>query len=277
MKEKSISDCTILNNGIKMPWFGLGVWLMDDGLEVENAVSWALEYGYKSIDTAALYANEKGVGNAIETCRIKREELFITSKVWNSDQGYESTLKAFSKSLHKLKLDYLDLYLIHWPVNGKFSDTWKALEKLYEDKLVRAIGVSNFHISHLKKILNTANVIPSINQVELHPYLNQIELRKFCKDNNIQIEAWSPIMQGNAGKVPELVKLGNKYGKSPSQIVLRWDLQKEIVTIPKSIHKNRIVENAQIFDFELDEEDINIIDSLNRNYRYGPNPDRFNF
>lgn len=262
-----------LNNGIKMPMLGLGVWQMDEGSETEKAVSYALEIGYRSIDTAALYGNEKGVGNSVKLSGIKRDEIFITTKVWNSDQGYEKTLKAFSESLKKLQTDYVDLYLIHWPVTGKINSTWKALEKLYDEKLVKAIGVSNFAVKHLHEITRNSNTIPTINQVELHPYLTQNELLKFCNENKIVVEAWAPIMKGKVNEINEIIKIAQKHKKTPTQITLRWNIQKGIVTIPKSSRKERILENSQIFDFELSQEEIKTIDSLNRNYRIGPNPE----
>ena len=273
----NISDKVELNNGIKMPWLGLGVMRLDDGKEVEYAIHNAFEAGYRSIDTAVIYGNENGVSNAIENSGLKREEIFLTSKIWNSEQGYNSTLKSFDKTLTKLGVDYLDLYLIHWPVEDKFKYTWRALEKLYEEKLVRSIGVSNFMIHHLEELFKTLNVVPAINQIEFHPYLTQPDLIKYCNDHLIQVEAWSPIMKGTAGNVPEIVKISNKYNKTPTQVVLRWELQKKIVVIPKSTNKNRIIENAQIFDFELEEKEITILDSLDRNYRFGGDPYNFDF
>jgi len=274
---KSISDLNELNNGVKMPWLGLGVWQINDGAEVEKIVNFAVENGYRSIDTAAIYRNEKGVGAAVKKCDVPREDLFITSKVWNSNQGYEATLKAFSESLRKLQTDYLDLYLIHWPVSNKFNDTWKALEKLYEEKLVRVIGVSNFMMPHLEKLFATANIIPAVNQVEFHPFLTQPELIEYCKKHLIQVEAWSPLMQGNFLNINEIIMLAEKYNKTPAQILLRWDLQNEVVTIPKTENYNRIVENSKIFDFNLTDDDVELLNSLNKNYRYGPDPNNFNF
>lgn len=273
---KSISDCTVLSNGVKMPRLGLGVWQVDDGREVMHSVDAAIKTGYRSIDTAAIYGNETGVGEAIKGSGILRGEIFITTKLWNADQGYESALRAFESSMRKLGLEYLDLYLIHWPVRGKYISSWKALEKLYKEGYVRAIGVSNFHVHHLKDILNDCEVKPMVDQVEFHPLLLQQELRGFCKDNGIQFEAWSPLMQGRLNGAV-LSRLAGKYGKSPAQIVLRWDLQHGVVTIPKSVHENRIKENAGIFDFELSQDDMNEIDGLNINRRFGPDPDNFNF
>lgn len=276
MTIKHLTDATVLNNGVKMPWFGLGVWKAVEGSEVETAVRAAIEVGYRSIDTAAIYGNEEGVGRAIKESGVAREELFITTKVWNSNQGYETTLAAFEESLQKLGLDYLDLYLIHWPVEGKYKDTWRALEKLYKDGRVRAIGVSNFHVHHLQDLLEGAEVVPAVNQVEYHPLLSQQELRAFCRDHKIQLEAWSPLMQGNLD-LPLLQELAVKYNKSAAQIVLRWDLQNEVVTIPKSITPSRIAENTNVFDFELSAEDMARLDQLNENRRFGPDPDNFDF
>jgi diketogulonate reductase-like aldo/keto reductase len=272
----SLSSTVTLHNGVKMPIFGLGVWKVEDGAEVENAVKYAIKAGYRLIDTAAVYGNEEGVGNAIQDSGLPRENLFITTKVWNGDQGYDSTLRAFEESMKRLKLDYLDLYLIHWPVKGKYKDTWRAMEKLYEEGRIRAIGVSNFHSHHLDDLIDSAKVVPMVNQVEFHPLLTQEELRAYCKRNKIQFEAWSPLMQGNLD-LPVLKQLGEKYGKSPAQIVLRWDIQNEVITIPKSVRESRIIENADIFDFELSEEDMEAINSLNQNKRFGSNPDNFNF
>lgn len=274
---KGLQDTTTLHNGVQMPWFGLGVWRVEDGSEVVNSVKAALEAGYRSIDTAAVYKNEEGVGQGIRESGVPREEIFVTSKVWNSDQGYETTLAAFDESLRKLGLDYLDLYLIHWPVEGQYKDTWRAMEKLYKDGRVRAIGVSNFHVNHLEDLMKTAEITPMVNQVECHPRLAQQELRTFCKENGIQMEAWSPLMQGELLDNEVLVEIGEKYGKSPAQVILRWDVQSGIVTIPKSVKAHRIQENADIFDFELSQEDMDNIDGLNKDQRVGPDPDTFNF
>jgi methylglyoxal/glyoxal reductase len=274
---KTLQDTTILHNGVKMPWLGLGVFKVEEGTEVIQSVKWAIEAGYKSIDTAAIYRNEEGVGQAIKESGAKRDELFITTKVWNKAQGYDSTLAAFEKSMKKLDLDYLDLYLVHWPVKGKYMETWRAMEKLYKEGKVRAIGVSNFNIHHLEDVLAECEVKPMVNQVEYHPRLAQKELLEYCKKNGIQLEAWSPLMQGELLKEPTLVELAGKYGKSVAQIILRWDLQNGVVTIPKSIHQDRILENADIFNFELSEEDMEKIDGLNEDRRIGPDPDNFDF
>ncbi|MED4400391.1 aldo/keto reductase [Metabacillus fastidiosus] len=274
---KSLHDTTTLHNGVKMPWFGLGVYKVEDGQEVINSIKSAIKAGYRSIDTAAIYKNEEGVGQAVKEAGIPREQLFITSKVWNSDQGYESTIAAFHESLKKLDLDYLDLYLIHWPVKETYKETWKAMETLYKEGKVKAIGVSNFHIHHLEDLMEEAEIIPMVNQVEYHPRLTQKELLSFCQNNNIQLEAWSPLARGRFFDDPILIELSQKYEKTAAQIILRWDLQTGVVTIPKSVHEHRIIENANIFDFELSNEDIAKIDSLNQNERVGSDPDNFHF
>jgi len=272
----SLQDTVTLNNGVKMPRLGFGVFKVKEGEEVVDAVKAALAAGYRAIDTAAAYRNEEGVGQAIRESGIPREELFITTKVWNSDQGYESTLEAFESSRSKLGLDYLDLYLVHWPVKGKYKDTWRALEKLYSDGVVRAIGVSNFQIHHLDDIFEDNTVVPAVNQIEYHPLLTQEKVKSYCEVKGIHITAWSPLMQGNLD-LPLLQELAAKYGKSPAQIVIRWDLQKGVLTIPKSITPARIQENADVYDFELSAEDIAAIDALNQNRRFGSDPDNFNF
>lgn len=277
MMVKNLQDVTTLHNGVKMPWFGLGVYKVEDGAEVMDSVKAALKNGYRSIDTAAFYDNEEGVGTAIKESGVPREEIFITTKVWNADQGYESTLAAFEKSMKKLDIDYLDLYLIHWPVKGKYKETWKALETLYKEGRVRAIGVSNFNIHHLEDVMVDAEIKPMVNQVEYHPRLTQKELHEFCKKNNIQLEAWSPLMRGQLADNETLQEMAKKYNKSTFQVILRWDLQNEVVTIPKSIKEHRIIENADIFDFELTEDEMNKISALNENTRVGADPDNFDF
>ncbi|MFS0879687.1 aldo/keto reductase [Bacillus sp. 7586-K] len=278
MRMKSLKSTTTLHNGVKMPWFGLGVFKVEEGQEVIDSVKTAIEVGYRSIDTAAVYGNEEGVGKAIAEVDVPREELFITSKVWNTNQGYESTLKAFDESMEKLGLDYLDLYLIHWPVPelNKYKETWKALEKLYKEGRIRAIGVSNFKEHHLKDLLADCEIKPMVNQVEYHPRLSQKSLHEFCKQQQIQLEAWSPLMQGQLINDPTLSEIAEKYNKSTAQIILRWDLQNEVVTIPKSIKPHRIKENADIFDFELSAEDMDKINAMNQDKRVGSDPDHMN-
>lgn len=274
---KSLTDTTTLNNGVKMPWFGLGVYKVENGEEVEQSVLSAIEAGYRSIDTAAFYENESGVGRAIKASEVPREELFITTKVWNDKQGYESTLKAFDESISKLGLDYVDLYLIHWPGKDKYKDTWRALEKLYKEGRIRAIGVSNFKIHHLEDLMASSDVKPVVNQVELHPRLTQEPLRAFCEKEDIRVEAWSPLMKGRILTNDTIVNISEKYNKTPAQVILRWELQNGIITIPKSVKPHRIKENADVFDFELSPEDMKAIDGLNQDERTGPDPDEFLF
>ena len=273
----NLQSTTTLNNGVKMPWFGLGVFKVEEGPELVNAVKTAIKHGYRSIDTAAIYGNEEGVGQGIKESGIAREDLFITSKVWNADLGYESTLAAYQTSLDKLGLEYLDLYLIHWPVAGKYKEAWRALETLYKEGRVRAIGVSNFQVHHLEDLLKDAEVKPMVNQVEYHPRLTQNEVQAFCRENDIQMEAWSPLMQGQLLDNEVLAGIAAKYNKSVAQIILRWDLQNGVVTIPKSTKEHRIIENSQVFDFELTQEDMHQINELNQNHRVGPDPDNFDF
>ena len=264
-----------LNNGVKMPQLGFGVFKVPEGEEAYNAVKWALEAGYRGIDTAAVYKNEVSVGKAIKDSGIPREELFITTKVWNDDQGYDETLEAFEKSLERLKLDYVDLYLIHWPVKGKYKDTWKALEKIYADKKSRAIGVSNFHIHHLEDLLETAKIVPAVDQIELHPTLSQEKLSTWLKAHDIAVESWGPLGQGSDLKNPVIVEIGEKYNKSSAQVILKWHLQHGFIVIPKSSHKERIAENLNVFDFSLSDEDMEALDKLNTNDRQGTNPDTY--
>jgi diketogulonate reductase-like aldo/keto reductase len=267
----------ILNNGIEMPQLGFGVWQVPDD-EAEQAVATALESGYRSIDTAAIYGNEEGTGKAIATSGIPREDLFVTTKLWNSDQGYDSTLRAFDTSLEKLGLDYLDLYLIHWPLpsRGKYIDTYKAFEKLYSDGRVKAIGVSNFYPEYLEKLIEATSVIPAVNQIELHPQLQQHAAREYHAQQGIATEAWSPLGSGKGLlEVPAIVAIAQKHNRTPAQIVLRWHIQQGNVVIPKSVTPSRIRENIDVFDFSLDAEDIAAISALNEDRRLGPDPATF--
>lgn len=278
---KHLQDTTTLHNGVNMPWFGIGVFKVEEGPELVNAVKTAIAHGYRSVDTAAIYGNEEGVGQGIveglKAAQIAREELFVTSKVWNADLGYEATLAAYEKSLEKLGLEYLDLYLIHWPVEGKYKEAWRALETLYKQGRVKAIGVSNFQIHHLQELMKDAEMKPMVNQVEYHPRLTQKELQAFCLENGIQLEAWSPLMQGQLLDNEVLQEIAKKHNKSVAQIILRWDLQNGVITIPKSTKEHRIVENANVFDFELTNDEMETIHGLNQNHRVGPDPDNFDF
>lgn len=267
-----------LNNGIKMPQLGFGVWKVPNE-EARDAVYNAIQKGYRSIDTAKIYGNEVGVGEAIAKSNVPREELFITTKVWNSDHGYEETLKAFDESLAKLGLDYVDLYLIHWPTPkyDMYIETYKALEKLYHDGRVKAIGVCNFEVEHLQRLMDECDIIPAVNQVECHPYLQQKELKSFCKEHNIFVEAYSPLMNGT--KVledPVIHELANKYNKTPAQIILRWHLQTGVIVIPKTVTPSRMEENMNIFDFALSDEDMNKIAELDRGERHNADPKEMN-
>lgn len=273
----SIGETITLHNGVKMPQLGFGVFKVKNGSETVESVKKAIEVGYRSIDTSAVYENEEGVGQAIRESGIPREELFITSKVWNTDQGYETTLQAFDDSLKRLGLEYLDLYLIHWPGKDKYLETWKALEKLYNEGKVKSIGVSNFHVHHLEKLLANSEIKPVVNQIELHPLLTQVEIRDYCEKHDIKVEAWSPLGRGSLIEEPTINHIAKKHGKSSAQVLIRWHLQHEIVVIPKSITPSRIEENAQVFDFSLSLNEMNQIDALNKNERFGSNPDELLF
>jgi 2,5-diketo-D-gluconate reductase A len=265
-----------LDNGVEIPQLGLGVWQIEDDLVTEVVTS-ALAAGYRHVDTAAAYRNEAGVGRAIAAAELPRDELFITTKVWNNDQGYDSTLKAFDASMAKLGLDYLDLYLIHWQSlkQDKYVDTWKAFEQLYADKRVRAIGVSNFHIPALQRLFDETDLRPAVNQIELHPALPQDELRAFNAESDIVTEAWSPLAQGELLTHQTLKTLAGKHRKTPAQVVIRWHLQLGNVVIPKSKTPSRIAENIDVFDFELDNEDMAAIADLETGVRTGGDPDHF--
>lgn len=277
MNITDLKGIVTLANGVEMPYFGLGVFLTKEGKEVENSVTWALESGYRHIDTAAIYGNERGVGNAVKASGIPRKDIFITTKAWNGNMRNNSVMQGFEESLERLQTEYVDLLLIHWPVKGKFKETWKVFEEIYHSGRARAIGVSNFLIHHLEDLFTVTEIMPMVNQVECHPYLLLQDLQDFCKARNIYYEAWSPLMQGAITEVPLLKELSKKYGKTPAQIALRWNLQKDIITIPKSIRKERIQENADIFDFKLSAEDIRLIDGLDQNKHFGAHPDTFNF
>ncbi|MFD7070507.1 aldo/keto reductase [Streptomyces sp. NPDC059913] len=266
-----------LNNGVEIPQLGFGVFQVPDD-ETTTAVSAALEAGYRSIDTAAIYGNEAGVGRALAASGLPREDLFVTTKLWNADQGHDATLRAFDASLAKLGLDHVDLYLIHWPTPARdlYADTWKALEKLAADGRIRAAGVSNFQPSHLQRLLDTSDLVPAVNQVELHPGLQQAELRAFHAQHGIATEAWSPLAQGAVLNDPEITAIADRTGKSPAQVVLRWHLQLGNIVIPKSVTPARIRQNLDVFDFTLTDDDMAAIAATDRGLRTGPDPDEFN-
>jgi methylglyoxal/glyoxal reductase len=254
-----------LNNGVEIPYLGLGVYQSPPGEITLRAVRYALKIGYRQIDTAELYGNEKDVGRALRESGIRREDVFITTKVWNSHQGYDSTLYACEGSLGRLGLSYVDLYLIHWPVQGLGDETWRAMIKLLHQGKARAIGVSNYSIRELNELLEKSDIVPAVNQVEFHPFLYQEELLRFCKNNNIQLEAYSPLTRGKRLNHPKILELAKKYNKTPAQILIRWSLQHNVIVIPKSIHEARIKENSQVFDFQLEPKDMKLLDSLNEN------------
>jgi 2,5-diketo-D-gluconate reductase A len=266
-----------LNTGASMPQLGVGVFKVPNH-ETAKAVATALHAGYRLIDTAAMYGNEEGVGQAIADSGIPRRDLFITTKLNNDAHGKDNALRAFEDSRRRLGLDYVDLYLIHWPLpkQDKYVETWQALETLYRDGATRAIGVSNFQVAHLQRLLDETDTVPAVNQIELHPYLVQDELRRFHAEHGIVTEAWSPIARGGTLLAdPIVVALAAKYARTPAQIVIRWHLQLGNVTIPKSVTPARIQENLDIFDFELADDDVATIEGLNADKRRGPNPDTF--
>jgi diketogulonate reductase-like aldo/keto reductase len=264
MRQLRIDTKVKLNNGVEMPIFGLGTYQSRSGKETREAVGYALEAGYRHIDTAAMYGNEEDVGEAVRKSGIPREEIFVTTKLWNTDHGYQKALAAFEESLNKLGLAYIDLYLIHWPVEDSRKDSWRALEKLLEQGECRAIGVSNYMIHHLEELLDNSSTVPAVNQVEFSPYLYQKELVEFCRKHGIQFEAYSPLTKGHKLNDPQLAEIASKYSRTPAQILIRWALQKDAVVIPKSTHRERIVENADVFDFTISEEDMNLLDSFHQ-------------
>jgi diketogulonate reductase-like aldo/keto reductase len=280
MEKLNINTKIILNNGLAMPIIGLGTYKAQEGEEVAHEVKWALDAGYRLIDTAMIYKNEAGVGKAIQESRIPREEIFLTTKLWNTDQGYETTLKAIDTSLSKLGLNYVDLYLVHWPTASgdtkeslnKRAETWKAMEEIYALGKAKAIGVSNYTLIHLEEMKQYMKIPPTVNQVEFHPFLYQKELLNYCKENNIVLEAYRPLTNGQKLDNNLLETISKKYNKTDAQVLIRWSLQHGCVPIPKSVHKERIEENINVFDFELTEEDMNTIDSLHTNLRLSPDP-----
>lgn len=264
----TINSTITLANSVKMPLFGLGTYLLT-GNHGQKAIEFALKIGYRLIDTATLYNNEKIVGNALKNSKIARNEVFITSKVWNSDQGYSRTINAFNKSLSNLDVEYMDLYLIHWPVEGKWKDTWHALEDLYNKGKVRAIGVSNFYINHLEELLQIASIKPMVNQIEFHPFLYKKDVLEFCQEKGIVLESYAPLTHGykfNDVKSPQFLQIMEKYNKSAAQLMLRWNIQHGNVIIPKSINPTHIRENVDIFDFTISFDDMHYLDSINEDF-----------
>ncbi len=268
---KPLQPYTTLSNGVEMPLLGLGAWDMY-GKEAEQATIDALEIGYRLIDTASMYGNEKEIGDAIRKSNLPRDEIFVTTKVNNTDQGFDSTLRAFDASLKKLGVDHIDLYLVHWPIKNKRKQTWQALEKLYSEKRMRAIGVANYLLPFLNELSTYSNIDPMVNQVEFTPWLFQKKLLDHCKERKIQLQAYSPIARGKKFDDLRLLNIAHKYNKSPAQIILRWDIEHEISAIPKSSNKKRLQENFDSVKFTLAEEDVTVIDSFNENFRVCDDP-----
>ena len=264
-----------LNNGVEMPRLGFGVF--QSGGDTKQAALWALEAGYRHIDTAKAYHNEDAVGEAIKESGIDRKELFITTKLWNQDMRDHTQRENIEKSLEYLQTDYLDLLLIHWPVAGVYKESWKIMEEFYKEGKIRAIGVSNFQMGHLMDLMAHATVVPVVNQIECHPYLSQQPLCSFCRKTGIQVTAWAPLGRAKVFEDAVIKGLAEKYGRTPAQVILRWELQRGIIVIPKSVHRERIIENSKIFDFELVSEDMAVMDGLNKDQRFGPSPDTFDF
>ena len=265
--KRNINYLMKMNDGNFIPQFGLGVYLAKRGRECKKAVTWALESGYRHIDTASSYENEKEVGKAVRDSGIKREEVFITTKLWNDDQGYETTLKAFDKSLKMLNTEYIDLYLIHWPVKDKRKESWKALEKIHNSGYCHSIGVSNYMLKHLEELFTYANIIPVLNQVEFSPFLYQKELLDFCNKNKILLGAYAPLTRVKKLSDPKLQSMAKLFSKTPAQILIRWAMEHNLVVTPKTVHKERIIENANVFDFRLDESHMKILDNINEDFR----------
>lgn len=267
-----------LNNGVGLPWLGLGVFQVNSDRQADVAVRTAIEQGYRSIDTASLYGNERGVGCAVRECGVPREELFVTTKVWNDDVRADRVEAAFEESLQRLGLDYVDMYLVHWPIKGKIVSSWRVLEALQRSGRVRAIGVSNYMIPHLDELLRAAEIVPAVNQIEFHPYLQSKPLHEYCRARGIRLQAWSPLMQaGTVLRDPTLAQIARDHGRTVAQVILRWDLQSGVVTIPKSVRPERIRENAAVFDFALTDEQMKAISALDRNRRHGADPFNFDF
>lgn len=266
MTDLNINKKIKLNNGIEIPQFGLGTYLNDDGKRAVDSMLYALESGYRHLDTAAMYNNEKEVGQAVRESSIPRADIFVTTKLWNTDHGYQNALDAFRLSLDKLKLDYVDLYLIHWPVEEKRLESWRALEKIYADGRAKSVGVSNYMERHVQEILDNFDIVPAVNQVEFSPFLHLQDLQKFCETKTIVLESYSPLTKGYKLFDSKLIDIAEKYQRSTSQILIRWCLQKGVICIPKSSQKKHIKENSEIFDFSITESDMQALDNLNEHY-----------
>jgi diketogulonate reductase-like aldo/keto reductase len=272
MANLNIESTVKLNNDVRIPILGLGVYQTPPGRVTQNAVKFALSVGYRHVDTARIYGNEADVGEAVRKSGVPREQLFVTTKLWNGDQGYDSTLRACEASLKRLGFDYLDLYLIHFPVPETRKESWKAMKMLLEKGECRAIGVSNFTIPHLEDLLEEHALTPAVNQIEFHPFLYQKELLEYCQRKGIQVEAYSPLARGEKMEHPRLTAVAAKYSKSPAQLMIRWSIQHGLVVIPKSTREERISENSQVFDFEISADDMRSLDSLNEDLRLNWDP-----
>ncbi|MCL2233770.1 MAG: aldo/keto reductase [Treponema sp.] len=268
-----LSSRVKLNNGVEVPYLGLGMFESKDGEEAYNAAKWALETGYRHIDTAMIYGNEDSVGKAIKDSGIPRNEIFVTTKLWNEDMRQGKQLTAIDESLARLGLDYVDLYLIHWPVRNVYVESWKKMEEIYKSGKAKAVGISNFNIHHIEDIMAVSDLVPAVNQCECSPELTQVELADYCAKKGILFEPWAPLGKAETLKRPEIIAMAGKYGKTPAQVVLRWGLQRGFINIPKSSNKSRIQENAGIFDFELDNADYQALFTLDSGKRYGPDPE----
>ncbi len=264
--KKTLASKVKLNAGVEIPWLGLGVWQSGKGSETYDAVRAALDAGYRHIDTAKIYGNERDVGRAVKDSGIERDEIFVTTKLWNADQGYDAAMRACTRSLEALGVAYVDLYLIHWPQPER-HESWRALVALQREGKCRAIGVSNFTITHLRQLMDTSPVIPAVNQVELHPFLYQKELLEFCAAQHVQLEAYSPLTHGKRLDHPVVVGIAAKHRRSPAQVLIRWCLEHDVVVIPKSVKAERIVENSRVFDFALDADDMGALDGLDEGLR----------
>ena len=268
-----------LNNGVEIPVIGAGVFRVDDDKMAYDTVKTALSVGYRHIDTAMIYSNEEAVGRAIKDSDIARKDIFLTTKLWNDDQRSGKVQEAIDASLKRLDTDYIDLYLVHWPVKNTYASVWKKMEEVYKTGKAKAIGVSNYNPHHLEDLLKDAEIIPAVNQIECHPYLSQETIAAYCKEKGIYPEAWAPLGAGKTDVLsdPEIVAIAKKYGKSPAQVIIRWNVDRGTIVIPKSVHRERLIENISVMDFNLTENEIKTIIALNKNKRLGSDPDNFNF
>ncbi len=275
LEPRSLADTVEIAPGVRMPRLGLGTYKSGEGPDVEGQIAYGLSIGYRLIDTAAVYGNEAGVGEALRMQTVPREDVFLTTKLWNTDQGYDSALRAFEVSRKKLGVEQVDLYLVHWPWAKRMRDTWRAMERLLADGSTRAIGVCNFLPHHLAELAEFATTMPAVNQCEFHPRLQQPDLQAACLERGITLQAWAPIMRGRVNLVPELVEIASRHKKTPAQVSIRWILQKGFSTIPKSVHPLRIAENCDVYDFELTPEEVAEIDLLDAGERVGPDPETY--